>query len=403
MVSEGSEKRRVCILGSTGSVGTNTLNIIRQNSSLYDVVALACGNSLDILLNQIQEFKPEFVSVGSPQVARDLRQRLLAPGARPPHVFYGIDGHRDLVRESEPDVLIGAMAGIHGLQAVLQAVRQNVPYIGIANKEILVMAGSFILDLLKESRSELIPVDSEHSAVFQALMGNEKSALKNIILTGSGGPFRTRDVADFKRITKAEALKHPNWVMGAKITIDSATMMNKGLEFIEAIRLFQVERRQIKILIHPESIIHSMVEYCDGSFMAQLGISDMRIPISLALAYPKRLPLDLSKQLDLVQWQSLHFESPDYHKFPCLRLAMEAEALGTEGPIILNAANEVAVQKFLIDHIEFTEIASIVEQALNHFQGTPVRSLEEVIELDERVRLWTSPWNVQSFYSAVEV
>jgi 1-deoxy-D-xylulose-5-phosphate reductoisomerase len=311
-------------------------------------------------------------------------------------IFSGIEGHRRVVEESRPDILMSSMMGTFGLKASLQGVIQGVSVLGIANKEILVMAGSFILEALSQSGTSLVPVDSEHSAIFQALMGNRKEDVHSIILTGSGGPFRTRDSKTFESIRKEEALKHPNWTMGAKITIDSATMMNKGLEFIEAVRLFSLPPDKIKIVIHPESLVHSLVEYCDGSIMAQLGLSDMRIPISLALAYPERIPLNLGKTLNLVEAGTLRFEAPDFDKFPCLTQALRAETMGTEGPIVLNSANEIAVERFLNDAIAFVEIPALVENALDFFKGSQVKDLDDVIELDQTVKQWAEEWGLST-------
>jgi 1-deoxy-D-xylulose-5-phosphate reductoisomerase len=382
--------KRVAILGSTGSVGSNTLNVIRQHAHRFQVVGLSCGSSLDVLKKQILEFRPEFVSVANETLAQTLASQL--PRDLNVTIFFGTEGHRRLTEESRPDILMSSMMGTFGLQASLQAVQQGVPVVGIANKEILVMAGTFILEALRSSPTQLIPVDSEHSAIFQALMGNRVSDVKSIILTGSGGPFRTRAKETFHLIRKEEALKHPNWSMGAKITIDSSTMMNKGLEFIEAVRLFSLPPEKIRIIIHPESLVHSLVEYCDGSIMAQLGISDMRIPISLALAYPERLPLDLGKSLSLVDAGRLHFEEPDFEKFPCLALALQSERIGSQGPIILNSANEIAVGRFLNDEIEYVQIADLVEAALDYFKAARVTCLTEVIELDESVKNWAKTW-----------
>ncbi len=382
--------RKVCLLGSTGSVGTSTLSVIRQHSSRFEVVGLACGQSIEVLKSQIEEFAPAFVSVGDEVIAQALKD--LLPSDSTTQIFWGVEGHKRLVQESKPDVLMSSMSGTYGLRATLQAVIDEVPVVGIANKEILVMAGPFILDALETSRSELVPVDSEHSAIFQALMGNNRKQLKKIILTGSGGPFRTRDPKTFSQIQKAEALKHPNWNMGAKITVDSSTMMNKGLEYIEAIRLFDVPPDKIEVLIHPESIVHSMVEYVDGSMMAQLGVSDMRIPISLALAYPDRLAIDLGKSLNLAQVGKLHFEEPNFERFPCLKLAMHSELMGSQGPIVLNAANEIAVARFLNEEIRYIDIAGLVEDALGYFEDSQVFSLEDVIELDKVVKAWSQAW-----------
>lgn len=385
--AENHKKRRVSLLGSTGSIGTNTLNVIRQHPDLFDVVSLSAGSSLDVLLKQIEEFKPRFVSVASEDLARDLKLKL-SPTLPRIGVFSGPSGHRQCVELGQPDVVMSAMMGTFGLEATLQAILQNVGIVGIANKEILVMAGPFILGALEASKSKLIPVDSEHSAIFQALMGNKLSAVKKLILTGSGGPFRTRDRSTFEEITRDEALRHPNWVMGSKITIDSATMMNKGLEYIEALRLFGIHRNQLHVVIHPESIVHSLVEYVDGSVMAQLGLSDMKIPISLALGYPDRLPLEFDKTFDLVKIGRLHFEEPDLEKFRCLKLAMDFDLYGRDGAVILNAANEAAVELFLKDRIRFIEIAHWVESALENFRSSQSFSLGDVIALDLEVKDW---------------
>lgn len=378
--------RRVSILGSTGSVGSNTLDVIRKSSDQFEVVSLSCGSSLDVLLKQMDEFRPRFVSVGSQELADALRLKLGSD--YPCSVFAGTEGHKKCIEEASPDVLMSSMSGTYGLSATLAAIEANVPVLGIANKEILVMAGPFVMKALERSNTELVPVDSEHSAIFQALMGNDRRTVKKIVLTASGGPFRTLPLSEFSKISKDAALRHPNWVMGSKITIDSATMMNKGLEYIEAIRLFSLKPEQVEVVIHPESVIHSMVNYCDGSFMAQLGVSDMRIPISLALAYPERLSLPWIRELDLVKLGQLRFEAPDFRRFPCLEMAMESEKIGTQGPIILNAANEVAVDMFLHDQTSFLGIADAVHQALDHFASSSVDSLEEAIELDSQVKSW---------------
>lgn len=383
-------KRRICLLGSTGSIGQSTLDVARQHVDRYQIVALACGRSVDAFVQQIQEFRPDFVSVATAQVRDELAKSLLSESHKPREIFVGPEGHRDLVKASKPDVVMAAMLGSFGLLATLEAIRSQVGILGIANKEVLVMAGSVILEALKKSSTQLIPVDSEHSAIFQALRGNSLSEVRRVLLTASGGPFRRKSLEEMAKVTKEQALKHPNWVMGAKITIDSASMMNKGLEYIEAIRLFQLPPEKVEILVHPQSIIHSLVEYVDHSFMAQLGVSDMRVPISLAMSYPKRLPLALSKELDLVAISRLDFEAPDEERFPCLRLAREAEALGPEGSLILNAANEVAVDAFLQDEIGFLQIPRNIEKALSHFQGSAVDSLDAVIALDREVKAYTA-------------
>lgn len=379
-------KRKLVLLGSTGSVGENTLRLVRAHREAFEVSALACGRSLEKFVQQIVEFSPGCVSVCDEEHAQKL-QRLLPSSFKNLPIFFGPEGHARLVEETKPHVLLSAMLGTFGLQATILAVSNKTPVVGIANKEILVMAGAFILEALDRSKTSLIPVDSEHSAIFQSLMGNKVSDVKKVLLTASGGPFRTRELSTFSLIKKSEALKHPNWSMGAKITIDSATMMNKGLEYIEALRLFEIEPSQLEVIVHPESIVHSMVEYRDGSVMAQLGVSDMKVPISLALHYPRRLDVETDAPFDLVKLGSLHFEAPDFEKFPCLRLAMEAYASGVNGPIVLNAANEVAVEWFLKDKIRFIDIAAIVEETLIRFASQSLAtSLEEAIDLDFEVK-----------------
>jgi len=378
--------RKVCVLGSTGSVGQNTLEVIRQHSGRFDLVGLACGNSVKAFVEQIREFRPDYVSVGSEESRKDLNRLLLAESFKPKEIFVGELGHVDLVEACRPDVLMASMLGTYGLRATLKGIELGVSVLGIANKEVLVMAGPFIRKALSRSKTIIVPVDSEHSAIFQALRGNSMNEVRKIVLTASGGPFRKWPVEDFAEIRKEQALKHPNWTMGSKITIDSATMMNKGLEFIEAIRLFELKPEQVEIIIHPQSVIHSMVEYVDHSFMAQLGVSDMKIPICLALGYPNRIALDLPKGLDLVALKSLEFEAPDEIRFPCLRLARESFLLGDEGPVILNAANEVAVRAFLEDRIGFMQIPQLIEFALSRFKGRLFANLEELEALDAEVK-----------------
>lgn len=384
-----AEVRRVCVLGSTGSVGQNTLRVIQQHSSKFQVVGLSCGRSLELLIPQIRQFSPQFVSVGSQEVATQLESELKKEGLTGVQLFFGDEGHRQMVKESQPEVVMASMLGSFGLKATLQAIEQNCEILGIANKEVLVMAGKFINQALQKSNTKMLPVDSEHSAIFQALMGNRIEDVRRIILTASGGPFRKLPLNEFKNIKKEQALKHPNWVMGAKITIDSATMMNKGLEYIEAIQLFGVEPQQLQIVVHPQSLVHSMVEYKDHSIMAQLGLSDMKIPIALALSYPERLSLDFERPLNLSQIGSLEFEEPDLDRFPCLRLAIEAERAGPEGSLALNAANEVMVGAFLNERIGFMDIPRGIELALEEFSQQSVSSLEDVIELDRIVKDWT--------------
>jgi len=386
------EKKKVCLLGSTGSVGQNTLEVVRQHPDRFEICSLSCGTSLKLLVEQIQEFHPQSVSVADEKHAEDLKRALKKVSYSPKEIHWGTEGHRHCVEISRPNILMASMSGTFGLLATMEAIQLNAEILGIANKEVLVMAGPFINKLLKNSKTKLIPVDSEHSAIFQALMGNQRQDLKKIILTASGGPFRTTPIEEFSSITKSQALKHPNWVMGAKITIDSATMMNKGLEYIEAMRLFDLQPEQIEIVVHPHSIVHSMVEYKDHSVMAQLGLSDMKIPISLALSYPERFELNLPEQIHFAKIARLDFEEPDFEKFRCLRLAMDSEKMGDHGPVVLNAANEILVRSFLNDEVSFNSIPLGIEEALDSFQSSKVTDLDSVILLDQEVKRWASDW-----------
>lgn len=386
-----SEKpRKVLILGSTGSVGSNTIRVIQEAPEQFNVVGLACGRSVEKLCDQIDALGVRQVSVGSEEARDKLIECLNDRGLELDEVFVGEDGHQALVRSTRPDVVVASMASTAGLKATLQSINQNVQVLGIANKEVLVMAGSFICSAMESSSTALVPVDSEHSAIFQCLMAGSRSELSRIILTASGGPFRTLKKSELDSVTVAQALQHPNWSMGDKITIDSATLMNKGLEYIEAIQLFDVSREELEVLVHPQSIIHSMVEYIDGSVIAQLGLSDMRIPISLALTYPRRMKISLGGKLDFGKLKSLDFEAPDFEKFPCLKMAVDAAFGPPSGPIVLNAANEVAVQAFLKEEIGFTQIPQLIARAMDHFSGQAVDSLESVVELDQSVKAWSS-------------
>lgn len=379
-------KRKVCLLGATGSIGTNALKVLREYLDQFEVVGLACGASYELLAEQVLEFQPSAVSVSSAEVAESLRKRLAKTAFSEMRIHTGVEGHEQLVRETQPDVVLAAMTGVFGLQATLASLDMGVPILGIANKEVLVMAGGEIRKRLGTSKTKLIPVDSEHSAIFQALMGNRREELKKVYLTSSGGPFRTWPKERFALIGKKEALQHPTWSMGQKITIDSATMMNKGLEFIEAVHLFDLKPQEIEIVIQPQSLIHSMVEYQDRSIMAQLGISDMRIPIALALSYPKRLRLDLDEELDFSKLGSLDFEAADKDKFECLRLAEQALQAGDAACVVLNASNDIAVQQFLDERIAFIEIPQWIQQALKLFKNSQVCSLDDIIALDKEVR-----------------
>jgi 1-deoxy-D-xylulose-5-phosphate reductoisomerase len=376
-------KKILSILGSTGSIGVSTLDVVRQFPERFEVAALAAGRNIDLLCEQIKVFKPSLVAVLDEGLAARLKQRLQSLKHQP-EVTFGREGYERVAAHPESRMLVSAMVGAAGLLPTLSAIEAGKD-LALANKETLVIAGEIVMRLAKSKGIAILPVDSEHSAIFQALQGNHREALKRILLTASGGPFfgKTRDELD--RVTPEEALRHPNWSMGKKITIDSATLMNKGLEVIEAHWLFDVPVERIAIHVHPESIVHSMVEYVDGSVIAQMGIPDMRIPIAYALAYPERLPVQ-SPPLDLFRLRKLNFYPPDEEKFPCLRLAYEACRGGSTLPAVLNAANEVAVGAFLDGRIRFLEISQIIERVMSVHEVAPLLTLETILKADRWAR-----------------
>ena len=357
-MAEAHTRRHVAILGSTGSIGTQALDVIAQHPDLFEVELLTANNNAELLIEQALRFQPNQVVICNPdlyeQVAGALQPRMIK-------VFAGIESVCDLMGSPEIDIVLTAMVGFSGLKPTIAALEAG-KAIALANKETLVAAGSLVMPLAREHQAPVIPVDSEHSAIFQCLQG-ERVKPQSIILTGSGGPFRTLPIAEMAGITREAALNHPRWKMGAKVTIDSATLMNKGLEFIEARWLFDMEPEKIEVVIHPQSIIHSMVRFSDGCVMAQLSNPDMRLPIQYALSYPYRVPLAM-EPLDLVRLGSLSFEEPDLDRFPCLAIAKSALKKGGNATCIMNAANEEAVAAFLADRIRFTEIPGIIEQTL---------------------------------------
>jgi 1-deoxy-D-xylulose-5-phosphate reductoisomerase len=357
--------KSITILGSTGSIGKNTLDVLRRNRSRFTLKAISANRSVDEVRYQIGEFHPETVVMTDADAARTLKKEF---GEM---IRTGADALNEICSRKDIDIVVAAMVGFAGLRPTLEAIRAG-KRVAIANKETLVVAGELMTALAKKSGAEIIPIDSEHSAVAQCLVGESSDSIKRIILTASGGPFRTRPKETFGSITLDDALKHPNWVMGRKITIDSATMMNKGLEIIEARWLFSVPLDKIEVIVHPQSIVHSMVEFSDGSVKAQLGAPDMRLPIQYALGYPERLPHEYDA-LDLMRNNRLDFEKPDVEKFPCLRLARRAGERGGVFPCILNAANEIAVEAFLRQKIGFDEIPRIIEQVM---QGSPPDSAQ---------------------------
>ncbi len=373
--------RRLAILGSTGSIGTSTLDVVSTQPDSLQVTALAARANLDLLEAQVRRFAPRLVSVATEASARELRRRL---GRTPTEVSWGTAGLLQASSDADTDLVVSAIVGGAGLLPTMAAVGAGKD-VALANKESLVMAGELVTAEARVRGARILPVDSEHSAIFQCLAGTGTAQVRRIVLTASGGPFRSRPRMTFASITPEEALKHPNWSMGKKITIDSATLMNKGLEVIEARWLFGLPVDRLAVIIHPQSIIHSLVEYVDGSMLAQLGVPDMRVPIQYALTYPQRCQ-NLVPRLTLENLSALTFETVDREKFPCLDLAYEAAAAGASAPAVLNAANEVAVQRFLNRRIGFDEIPSLIRKALDAYPPRPVRTVEEVLEVDREVR-----------------
>jgi 1-deoxy-D-xylulose-5-phosphate reductoisomerase len=368
----------ISILGSTGSVGVTTLDVVSRFPDRFRVVAMAAGQNLDLLVDQVKRFKPELVSVASSELARDLKARL---GAEKVEIAYGMDGAIGVATHPDARFVMSAIVGAVGLRPTLAAAKAGKD-VGFANKETLVVAGEVMTRAVRDSGSTLLPVDSEHNAIFQCLEGRQRANVKRIILTASGGPFLKLPLERFATVSIAEALKHPTWRMGAKITIDSASLMNKGLEVIEARWLFDLSAEQISVVIHPQSVVHSMVEMIDGSVIAELAIPDMAIPVAYALAYPDRLPMTHLKPLSLADCGALTFERPDLDRFPCLRLAYEAlKAAGTM-PCALNAANEVMVAAFLAGEAQFLDIARNIETVMTRHSNRPARTLEDLIETD---------------------
>ena len=376
-------KKTLSILGSTGSIGVSTLEVVRQFPERFEVSALAAGRNIALLLEQIRVFQPSLVAVLNQLLAEQLLQGLKGRKHQP-EVCFGPEGYERVATFPGAQMLVSAMVGAAGLLPTLAAIRAGKD-LALANKETLVIAGEIVMPLAARHGIRILPIDSEHSAIFQALQGNHHHALKRILLTASGGPFFGKTSEELAQVTPEAALRHPNWSMGRKITIDSATLMNKGLEVIEARWLFDVTVEQIAIHVHPESIVHSMVEYIDGSVIAQMGIPDMKIPIAYALAYPERLPVQ-SPPLDLFRLQKLNFFPPDEQKFPCLRLAYEACRGGSTLPAVLNAANEIAVEAFLIGGIGFPEIPRVIEQVMNAHHAAVSLTLDSILEADRWAR-----------------
>ncbi len=372
----------ISIIGSTGSIGVQTLDVARNLG--IRVAAMAANSNIDLLEKQVMEFKPQLVSVGTRELATELERRLSGMKIQ---VLYGLEGMLRVVEQTETDTVVTSVVGTAGLIPTMHAIK-NKKNIALANKETLVTAGQLVMEEARKQGVNIFPVDSEHSAIYQCLLGNNEKQVRKIIITASGGPFRGRTLDELKHITPAQALKHPNWNMGSKITIDSATLMNKGLEVIEARWLFGRELDQIQVLVHPQSIIHSMVEYVDGSVMAQLGSPDMRIPIQLALTYPNRCENNFSK-LDFLKCSQLTFEEPDTKTFRCLQLAYDALNTGGTMPAVMNAANEIAVSAFLVSRIAFTAIPEMIESVMLAHKVNISPGLDDIIEVDSWARKQT--------------
>jgi 1-deoxy-D-xylulose-5-phosphate reductoisomerase len=374
--------KKITILGSTGSIGVNALNIIEKNPERFQVVALSAGRNIKLLQRQIEKFHPRIVAVRDSACAAALRSHL--PAKTKTRVVSEKEGINEVAAFDEAQIVISAISGSAGLSPTLAAIDAGKD-IALANKETMVMAGDIVTKQAKKRRIRILPVDSEHSAIFQCLQGQERKYLNKIILTASGGPFLNYSSAQLAVVKMKDALKHPNWKMGRKITIDSASMMNKGLEVIEARWLFNLEITKIEILIHPQSIVHSLVEFIDGSVLAQMGIPDMKIPIAYALTYPERIKSNLP-QLDLNKRRKLEFQKPDLRRFPCLRLAYEAGVKGGTLPAVLNAANEVAVAAFLKGIIKFVDLPKIIDKILGKHDPLLNPSLADILNADEWAR-----------------
>lgn len=371
--------KKIAILGSTGSIGTQTLEVVRENGDL-EVLGLAAGNNIKLLEEQIREFHPKLVAVWTEEKAKELRENVKDLDVK---VVCGMDGLIEVSTIAESEILVTAIVGMIGIRPTIEAIKAGKD-IALANKETLVTAGHIIMPLAKEHNVAILPVDSEHSAIFQSLQGNPRGALHKILLTASGGPFRGRKREDLVNIQVEDALKHPNWEMGRKITIDSSTLVNKGLEVIEAKWLFDVEIDQIEVVVHPQSIIHSMVEYVDGAIIAELGTPDMKLPIQYALYYPERrfLPGD---RVDFATLGQLTFEKPDMETFYGLRLAMDAGKAGGSLPTVFNAANELAVSKFLNRKIKYLEIPEIIETCMREHKNIANPTVEEILRTEQEV------------------
>ena len=375
--------KNIVILGSTGSIGTNALEIIRNKKEEFNVIGLSANSNHKLICEQIEEFKPKYVSIGTAEGKRIIEEKF--PEVK---VYVGREGLKKLGQIEEMDIILVAVIGAIGIEATSEAIKLG-KRIALANKETMVAGGDYINKLLKENpKSEIIPVDSEHSAIFQSLMAGKKSQVKNLIITASGGTFRGKKLEDLKDVKVEQALKHPNWSMGRKITVDSSTLVNKGLEVIEAHQLFGMDYDKIKVVIHPQSIVHSLVEYDDNAVIAQLGVTDMKLPIQLAFTYPDRIQNNCLDTLDLLKVGNLTFEAPDREVFKGLDLAYRAGRIGKSMPTVLNAANEIAVELFLNKKIKFLDIYKIIEKAMDNHEVEEIDNLDSILRIDQATRKW---------------
>lgn len=369
--------KKIAIFGSTGSIGTSTLNVIRENKEKFTANTLVAGKNIQKLIEQIKEFKPKHVYISDEENAKKLKEQF--PNL---DIFFGDEGMKTISSLNDSDLSVSALVGIAGLKPTYNMIKQG-KEVALANKEVLVAGGELIMNAAKKYNAKLFTVDSEHSAIFQCLQGEKQNEIDKILLTASGGPFFDKEITE--NITVDEALNHPTWSMGKKVTIDSATMMNKGFEVIEAKCLFNVSPKQIEVVVHRKSIVHSMVQFKDGTIMANLGPKSMQIPIAYALNYPVRLKNSIEK-IDLFKIRDLYFEKPDLEKFKCLKLAYIAIEKGHSHQVVLNAANEILVQAFLDKKIKFTDIPKIIEEMLNMHEGVTLNTVEEILKLDKDIK-----------------
>ena len=379
------KKRSIAILGSTGSIGTQALEVIAANEDSFEVYALTANEQVDLLISQARRFLPEVVVIANESKYKILKEALTD---LPIKVWAGADAIQQVVQSEPIDIVLTAMVGYAGLQPTIAAIRAG-KTIALANKETLVVGGELIMSLAEKHRAPIIPVDSEHSAIFQCLVGEWQNPVEKVLLTASGGPFRTMSMEELALVGKDQALRHPNWTMGAKVTIDSASMMNKGFEMIEAKWLFGLEPEQVEVVVHPQSIIHSMVQFEDGAVMAQLGLPDMKLPIAYALSYPKRMKSSMPR-LDFKQYPSLTFEEPDTNKFRNLAFAYDSIRKGGNMPCILNAANEVVVAAFLKDEIGFLQMSDRIEQAMTSIPFIAHPTYDDLVETNKETRDFTN-------------